>query len=224
MLGWNAFHDWMAFDALDENFGLTRAFTVGYRFTDDRADAWTRRLNGFKEKQVRALRGGAAVMESAVPGLVRGLGLDASKTVFVPALSSGETVASENGVLWRLTWYCAQVARTGFAGNSITKNAHERLHKYSNADRRREILDAAEFRSERIQADNILIFDDFITRGATMSHIAQAILESNRRVRIYGVALGKTERRSYWQGRGVEISNDHVPQRWERIWREGEAG
>ena len=27
---WNAFHDWMAFDRLDEGHGLTRAFTIGY--------------------------------------------------------------------------------------------------------------------------------------------------------------------------------------------------
>ena len=221
---WNAFHDWMAFDILDEGHGLTRAFTIGYRLTDDRADPWTRRFNGFKDKRLAALRGGAEVMGSAVPSLVRGLGLDAANTVFVPALSSGETVASENGVLWRLTHYCAAMAQVGFVGDAITKRAHERLHRYSNVDRRREILDGAEFRSGRIGAVNIVAFDDFITRGATMSHIAQAILAANRGVRIYGVALGKTERRSYWQRFDVEISNAHVPQRWERIWNEAENG
>ena len=157
MPGWNSFHDWMAFDRLDEGDGLTRAFAIGYRLSDDRADPWTRRFNGFKDKRLAALRGGAEVIGSAVPGLVRGLGLDAANTVFVPALSSGETVASENGVLWRLTHYCAAMAQVGFVGDAITKRAHERLHRYSNADRRREILDGAEFRSGRIGAENIVV-------------------------------------------------------------------
>ena len=212
MHNWNAVHGWM--DALDEDFGLTRAFTIGYRFTDDRADPWTCRFNRFKAQKRGALRGGAAVMRYAVPGLVSGLGLDASKTVFVPALSSGETVASDKGVLWRVTKYCAQFAGAGFAGDAITKKALVRLlHRYE-----------AGFKSDRIGANNILIFDDSITRGSTISHIALAILDSNRRVTIYGVALGKTERRSYHRRFDVELSNAHVPQRWDRIWRKGEAG
>ncbi len=220
MVGWTPFHGWMAFDELAEDRGLTRAFAIGYRLTNDPKDAWTRRLNSFKAKQREALRGGAAMMGSAVPGLVGGLGLDVSKTVFVPALSSDETVASENGVLWRLAHYCAKVARAGFVGDAITKNAHERLHMYSDAHKRRGILDDADFRSKRMPMGNVLIFDDFITRGATMSHIAGAMLGSNRGLRIFGVALGKTERRSYWQKSGVEISNEHVPQRWKRIWQD----
>ena len=219
---WNPYHGWMAFEDLDEDYGLTRAFTIGYRLTDDQADPWTRRFNGFKDKRQAALRGGETVMGTAVPGLVRALGLDGENTVFVPALSSGETVASEHGVLWRMTHYCAGMAGAGFVGDAISKRAHERLHRYFNADRRREILDDAHFRSGRIGAENIVLFDDFITRGATMSHIAQAILAANRGARVYGVALGKTERRSYWRRFDIEISNDHVPQRWERIWRESE--
>ena len=157
MPSWNAFHGWMAFDALDEDFGLTRAFTIGYRMTDDPADAWTGRFNGFKAKLDGALRGAAVVMGSAVPDLVRGLGLDVSMTVFVPALSSGETVASENSVLWRMTHLCAGIARTRFVGDAISKRAHDPVHRCFDAERRQEILDQAEFRSARISADNILI-------------------------------------------------------------------
>lgn len=225
MPNWKAFHGWMAFDHLDRGYGLTRAFTIGYRFTDDSSDEWTKRFNGFKAKRLKALRGGATVMGSAVPRLVKRLGLDASRTVFVPALSSRETVASEDGVLWKLTRYCAQAANTRFVGDAIVKQAHEPLHKYFKADRRREILDAAEFESRKIRrADSVLVFDDFITRGDTLSHIAQAILHANPRVSVYGVGLSKTERRSYHRERfGIELTNDHVPENWERKWKEGEA-
>lgn len=223
MLGWSEFHGWMAFDKLSEADGVTRAFTIGYRLTDDREDPWTARFNAFKEKKRAALRGGAAMMRDAVPclvgGLVEDLGLDTSKTVFVPALSSGETIASPAGVLWRLTQFCASGAALGFAADRITKKAHESLHMYTDVASRRGILAAADFRSEEIHAENVLILDDFITTGNTMSHLARAILKRNPGLRIFAVALGKTERRHYWHERfGVDISNEHVPPKWERSW------
>ena len=219
MLDWSPFHGWMAFDALSEDDGLTRAFTIGYRFTDDRDDPWTARFNAFKHQEQGALRGAAAVMRDAVPALVRGLGLDTSNTVFIPALSSRETVASPQGILWRLTMYSARCAKAGFAGDRITKKVHERLHLHTDATERRAILAAADFRSKEVQADSVVILDDFITRGATMSHIARAILKRSRALKVYAVALGKTERRSYCRERfGVEPSNEHVPPQWERNW------
>ena len=226
MPNWKAFHGWMAFDYLDQSYGLARSFTIGYRFTDDSSDEWTKRFNRFKQQQRKALRGGATVMGSAVPQLVKRLGLDPTRTVFVPALSSKEAVASEDGVLWKITRYCAQEANARFAGDAVTKKAHEPLHKYLKADSRREILDRADFKSRRIRrVDNVLVFDDFITRGDTLSHIAQAILDANTRVRVYGVGLSKTERKSYHREKfGMELTNDHVPVKWERKWKEGEAG
>jgi len=218
MFGWSEFHGWMAFDQLDEGDDLTRAFTIGYRLTDDRDDPWTARFNAFKEGERTALRGAAAMMRDAVPGLVRGLRLDFAKTVLIPALSSGETVASPSGVLWRLTQYCASYAAVEFAGDRITKKAHEKLHMHSDATRRQAILAAADFRSKELHAENVLILDDFITRGTTMSQIAGAILKRNRGLRIFAVALGKTERRSYRRGFGEEISNEHVSPQWERSW------
>lgn len=226
MPGWSEFRGWMAFDELSEDDGVTRAFTIGYRLTDDRDDPWTARFNAFKEKERAALRGGAAMMRDAVPRLVGGLvedhGLDTSKTVFVPALSSGETVASPAGVLWRLTRFCASWAGVGFAGDRITKKAHEKLHLQTDAASRRSILAAADFRSAQMHADNVLILDDFITSGNTMSHLAGAILKRNPGLRVFAVALGKTERTRYWHERfGVDISNEHVPPEWERSWLNG---
>ncbi|MYD15232.1 MAG: phosphoribosyltransferase [Gemmatimonadetes bacterium] len=223
MLGWSEFHGWMAFDELSQDDGVTRAFTIGYRLTDDREDPWTARFNAFKEKERVALRGAAAMMRDAVPCLVGGLvedfGLDRTKTVFVPALSSGETVASPRGVLWRLTQFCAGRAAVRFAGDRITKKAHEKLHMHTDAASRTAILAAADFTSEAIRADNVLILDDFITSGNTMSHLAGAILKRNPGLRIFAVALGKTERIRYWRERhGVDISNEHVPPKWERSW------
>jgi hypothetical protein len=90
---WDPFHGWMAFRYLDVNAGLTRSFTIGYRLTDDGGDQWTTRFNRFKAKKRVAIHGGLNMVTTAVPILVKRLGLDPAQTVFVPALSSSETIA-----------------------------------------------------------------------------------------------------------------------------------
>ena len=111
---WADFHGWMAFPYLDENAGLTRSFTIGYRITDNSTEYWTARFNRFKAKNRGAVVGAVTMMEEAVPQLVVGLGLNVSRTIFVPALSSGETVASEKGVLPVLARRCAKAAGADF--------------------------------------------------------------------------------------------------------------
>ncbi len=213
---------------LDVREGLTSCFTIGYRITGDRTDNWTSRFNRFKFDQSvnsTAFYGAINLMEVSVPILVDELGLGSSETVFVPALSSGETIASENGVISCLTRHCARALSLRFKQDTITKEVHDPLHRYLRADKRREILDKANYKSKRIRTNNILIFDDFITRGDTLSHIAQAIHDKNPTVCVYGIALGKTDRREFhkkWYDK--ELSNDHIPGRWETLWKQGEEG
>lgn len=224
MPGWEIFHGWMAFRYLDANQGLTRSFTIAYKMTDDGAEHWTNRFNRFKSKKDRgALMGGVTMMEVAVPQLVTGLGLDPSRTTFVPALSSSETVAAKKGLLAVLARRCAKAAGAASVHDAISKRPHQPIHGIYNAAARKAVLDGAEYRAGDIDADDILVFDDFITRGDTLSHIAQAILEANPRARMYGVALGKAERRAYHRQFGREISNDHVPKKWDILWRKGEG-
>ena len=110
-----------------------------------------------------------------------------------------------------------------FVRDAITKKVHRPLHNTTNANRRREILDNAGYKSRKFRDKDIVIFDDFITRGDTLSHIAQAIHAKNQEVSVYGVALGKTERRAYHKNWfGVDLSNDHVPEKWDILWKRGE--
>lgn len=215
--------DWMEL-SLDVNIGLVSSFAIAYRFTDDydAQDQWTNRFKRFKQKEKSAIYGAANLMKTAAPILVNYLGLDKSKTVFIPALSSSETVASEKGLLSIMARGCAKVANVGFVRDAITKEAHNPLHSSGNKDERRKILDEANYKSVRIEAENILIFDDFITRGETLSHIARAIHEANSGIRVYGVCLGKNERRSYLRQYGIEISNDRIPEKWNDLWKQGE--
>ena len=118
---------------------------------------------------------------------------------------------------------CAKTTSVKFVPDAITKKPHAPLRSSGTADNRNKILDEADYKSHRIEAKNILVFDDFITRGATLSHIAQAIHKTNGEVRVYGVGLGKNERRSYQMEHfGVEISNNHIPKEWDELWQQGE--
>lgn len=206
----------------DVDTGLESCFAIGYRFTDDADDNWTKRFNRFKAKQQPAIYAAVTLIKTMVPLLVEYLELDESKTVFIPALSSSETVASEMGILSVMALACAKSSNANFAGNTITKKAHHPLHLSGNAERRREILDEADYKSVTIRDENILIFDDFITRGDTLSHIARAIHKANCGIRVYGVGLAKNERRSYLRQYGLEISNNHIPEKWDELWVQGE--
>ena len=216
--------DWRKI-SLDVNIGLVGSFVIGYRFTDDydASDEWTNRFERFKQKRKLAVYGAVNLMKTAVPILMNNLGIDESKATFIPALSSSETVASEKGVLSVMARVCAKSANANFVGNAITKKPHHPLHLCGNAERRREILDEANYKSVRIETEAVLIFDDFITRGETLSRIARAIHKTNRGVSVYAVCLGKNESRSYLkQQYGIEISNDLIPKKWDDLWKQGE--
>ena len=215
---WVDFHGWMAFSYLDVSAGLTRSFTIGYRITDNNTEHWTARFNRFKAKNRGAFVGGVTMMKEAVPQLARELDLDVSRTTFVPALRSNETVASEKGLLPTLVRRCAEATGADFVLDAITKQAHRPIHGIYNAAKRRAVLDEAEYEAGDIDAHNIIVFDDFITIGDTLSHIAQSILKSNAGARVYGVALGKAERLSW----DPNVSNSHVPQEWDVLWEQGE--
>lgn len=221
---WDEFHGWMKFRYLDEDEGLTCAFTIGYRLTDVGTDPWTRRFNRFKEKHMPSLHGGLEMMKTAVPRLLEGLGLDPLRTVFVPALSSQEKKARKKGVLPVVVGQCAVAAGTAFRRDALTKNEHEPLHTAGGAAIRYEILEGADYRAKPLEADNVFVFDDLITRGSTLSHIAGAILKTSPNVGVYGVALAKTERQSFQKETyGIDISNDHIPTQWAKAWESGEA-
>jgi hypothetical protein len=88
MPGWVPFAGWMAFSHLDDGVGLTRAFTIAYKITDDSGELWSARFKRFKERDNDALAGAVIAMRAGIPKVMAGLELNAAKTVFIPALSS----------------------------------------------------------------------------------------------------------------------------------------
>lgn len=218
MILWQPCAGWMAFPYLTRNTGITRAFALGYRITDNSGEPWTQRFNQFKENDTSALCGGASLFYGAVPDLVKELRLNVSSTAFVTALASGETAANKDRALPIITRRCAEIVGATFILDALNKNVHGKIYNlYTEAQRDAE-LEKAEYKSTKIGKINILVFDDFITRGATQSKIAQAILSTNPNSRVYAVALCKAERQAFCPN----PQNDHIPAKWNALWEKGE--
>jgi phosphoribosylpyrophosphate synthetase len=216
--GWTPFVDWMSFPHLDGGGGFERAFTIAYKMTDEGGELWSTRFERFKSKNKEASVGGLYMMRTGIPPLLAALKLDPKQVVFVPALSSGETQASENGQMSVVARRCAEAAGAKFAQNALSKHVHNPIHGIFNAPGRDAELDKAAYVASKIHGKVVFVVDDFITRGSTLSRIAQAIQAANPDMPVYGVALGKTERKSFWPG----LSNDHVDKKWDALWQKGE--
>jgi hypothetical protein len=222
MAGWTQYAGWMRYAYLDDCHELGSAYTLSFKFTDHSGERWSGRGVQFKAKQVIALGGAIKTLELAVPSLMAALQLDPEATQFVPALSSGDTVAQPNGFVSKLAEYSARSVNCSLNLSALSKNAHKPIHGLFNAAERQAVLEAANYQSGVIDAANVIVVDDIITRGSTLSRIAQAIRATNPEVNLYAIGLMKAERLAYWQGMGVELSNAHVPDAYDATWRHGE--
>ena len=210
----------LAFDELDSGPDIDRAFAIGYRFQDVLVERWTQRFSRFKAGNRNSLRAGAHLLGLATPMILAELDLDGKNVTFAPALSSGETVASEKQVLPVIAQWCAKKCETEFALDLLRKRPHARLHRQNRtAEEREAILSSAEYMSESVATASVFVVDDLITRGSTLCAIASAIKQKNPGVTVYGLALAKNDRQSFLMDYGHEYyTNDHIPSEWDEIW------
>lgn len=218
MIYYNMVAGWMGFPHLSVSTGLTHSYAIAYRLKDKTNESWTTRFTKFKDKNNRAEWGGATVFYEAVPNLIKHLGVDPNRTVFIPALSSGETTADEKRSIPWIAKESARVCGANYIGTALTKNAHQKIHSIYSAEGRSAELDKANYKSEKMDADHVFIFDDVITRGDTLSRIAMAVLAANPKCSVYGIALAKSESVDYCPN----PENDHVPDKWGKLWEQGE--
>lgn len=218
MVGWNPIAGWMGFPYLSQSAGITHAFTLGYRLTDNGQEPWTKRFNRFKAGDRAALYGGAALLYAAVPKLIAEMGIDKQSSVFVPALSSSEKTADGKRPLPYIASVCAKDIGIHFELGALEKNPHGKIHNHYTVEGRNAELDKAQYRAAKLNAQNVFVFDDFITRGDTLSRIALAILDANPKANVYGIALGKTERVEFCPN----PANDQMSAEWNKIWEAGE--
>jgi hypothetical protein len=195
--------------------------TIGYRITDDEPDPWTARFNRFKDKDAEALVAATVAVCGGMSGLFAALGVNPAEAVFVPALGSGEIQAAATGQMAILAGQAAKANGARFELNALSKQVHKPIHGIFRAGEREAELDKAAYAAGKLPAKNVFVFDDLITRGSTLTRIARAIKAANPGAKVYGVAIAKTERRRRFWG---NLTNDHVPNKWDDLWQQGEQG
>lgn len=218
MIHFNAKAGWMEFPYLTVCAGLARTYTLGYRVTDNSAEKWTSRFNRFKVKDNKAYYGGARLFYAAFPPLLAALHLTGQDSVLISALSSSETKADPQRQIPYITSQLAETVGAHLAIDALSKQVHGKIHNIFKGDLRDAELDKAQYICGKLPAQNVFVFDDFVTRGGTLSRIAQAVKSTNPQAKVYGVALAKTERTNYCPN----PQNDHVPGDWDTVWTNGE--
>ena len=217
---WRNDHQWMRFYRLDECSGLTASFTIAYRFTDNKDEEWTRRFNQLKNGYRHAVDGATRLLTGALRDLVQRLDIRPEETAIVPCLGATETSASPTGTVSSMARSCAVRSGIHFIDGAVTKQPHSPLSSLRSADERRQTVAGAHYSAARLDVRHVIILDDFITRGDTLSAVAVAIRRTSDVDSIYGVALGKNENAGYL-GRNYglnEVSNSHVSPDWLTQW------
>lgn len=205
----------MYFHTLDALQRVQGVYTLCWRFKDSWTDPWTLRVNAFKSGNTQAVRGASRICVDAVGSL----DWNAFQPVGIAtAISSGETCARPGQPLYVLGEHLAGALGWKWVPDLLSKKPHRSLHSIPNASERDQTVDGAYAATSVRGLKTIVLLDDFCTRGATLSDAARAILEVERNITIFGLALGKAETLAFADQQGVTLNNDHVPGDWADRW------
>lgn len=207
----------MRFPRLDKSGTSIPVFTIGWRI-EDAPDIWTKKFLAFKANEKNAIRGCASLLWKGLPPLLGRLKWAANETGITPALSSGATAADPSKPLYRTAKWLADQCGMPFLPTVFTKAAHRPLHSLpSGADRDSEV--AGKYVCGDLEGvKNLIIFDDFVTRGSTLAEMLRAIIASGHGPNVIGLALAKNERASYAAQFGRTVDNSHISAEWAQLW------
>ena len=203
--------DFLSFRRLDRADNLVEVLCPGYRFTDESSERWTAFVNRVKAKNPRAKNLAAALLKDAVSG-IQLLNLPVA---VVPILGSQDTSANPTSAVCAIASAIGELPSYHYCAGLLSKTAHRPLHNLRGAPSRDSEVEG-KYKSDTFAGAGlpsvrcVLLVDDLVTRGTTMNDAARAIRAANSNVPVFGVALGKTERRGYWNGL---IDNNHISQK-----------
>jgi len=168
----------------------------------------------FKNNDPHAIAGAISVFSRALHLIDFGY----KYIAFTPALHSGDVKCDTNSNTTQLCAGLAEKFKVQCLTNILAKGRHKKLHTITKGvERDAEVAGKYEC-SSQMNFDCVFVFDDFTTRGATITEIARAIKHNNRKTDIIGVVLGKNENRGFAAHNDVSVSNDHLPNRWLNLW------
>lgn len=206
----------MHFQNMD-NLRNFHVYCLAWRFTDNPADPWTRRMNAFKEGEPRAVRAACAVMLQATSRIRWGQA--GRRFSLVSAIPHAGTVLPQTAALFQLGQTVATNNGWEWEPNALSKAPHQSLHNMRGGGTARDAEVAGKYVARvGFNSDFILILDDFTTRGSTIREIARALRVQCPNAVIDGLVLGKTERQTFAADRGLDLNNDHIPADYAALW------
>lgn len=198
----------LVFDRLDRSEHLEQVLCAGYRLKDVRGERWTAFVNRAKAGNTAAVACAVDVMKVAIATIE----FPETPVLVVPVLGSADTTARPNAAMSRMATGICELKGYVDGQRLLRKKAHASLHKLRGATSRDNEVDN-KYTSRRFEilgvtnVGCVLLVDDLVTRGTTMNDAARAIRSANGEIGVFGVALGKSESRS-WAGAGA--NNDHL--------------
>ena len=216
---WDPIEGWMSFSCLDGNVYSDKSFTIAWRFRDQPREKWTSRINSFKVGNPQCVLSAGQMLKVALPPLIERIGLDPRETGLSVALSHGDVATNPEKPLGVCGKYICLELGLQWVPGLLSKRPHRALHTLHSAEARTNELEGIYTASDEANNfSNIIILDDIITRGDTISRIAEAIKGQNSNVTVIGIALGKAESLGYAQQNSYNLNNNHVPVDWDEIW------
>ena len=209
--------DWWLYQNIGNR--LDSIYCFGYRIGTSMDDEWTVRINKFKQGRERDIRKAIRTLRTASPSLFERIGINPETTAVIPVLGSQETSANSRSKISRLAKAIADGADAKFMLDCLSKNKHDPLHLQTDRNARDQALNKANYQASEFDhhCENVIIVDDIVTRGKTMSAVANAIHRSNPLVEIFGFALGRHVRRDYLPV-GFDEANAEIPDELAEIW------
>lgn len=208
----------MRFDALDRNAGAFPSFVVAWRIEDE-PDVWTDRALKFKDFRKGYALAGATVLRDAVAEVMSLHNIPPEHITLCTALKSSATGADPKSVLYLTGGFIAQSLGLNWQPDLFTKKAHRSLRSISGAAARDAEVENAYTAAPLAVPSALIVLDDFITRGATLSDMHRAFLLTNPGIPMIAVALAKNERAAYGRSCGLSVDNSHVSPEWEALWQ-----
>ncbi|MCY3999956.1 MAG: phosphoribosyltransferase [Bacteroidetes bacterium] len=213
-------HWWLSLGDIQFKYPcLNGVYCLGYRIGTSEDDEWTIRINNFKTGRNHHVQKAVKTLHYAAISLFERIGINPESTIVIPVLESAETSASSRSKVSRLAKSIADGASAKVELGCLTKNQHESLHSQVGKDARDAALAKAHYKAKKLEDgfENVLIVDDIVTRGKTMSAVAEAINDANPSMSIYGFALGRHQRKE-WLRVPFRKANSKIPPELARIW------
>lgn len=204
--------------ALDNAPNIDCVFCIGYRIRDDPDEAWTKFVNQVKQGERSAVeRAGRALSEA-----LRSVSLSRGPYAVCPILGSADQVANPRSAVSVIQQYLCSIELNDRDGGAhrftdcfdlLSKSRPTRQLKSLQDHLARDSEIAGAFEATSLESHGasecgtVVMIDDIVTRGSTMSDAARAIRLMNPDVRVIGLALAKAESKQRW---GDSLSNAHI--------------